>query len=140
MLTLDEMIERGGGIVSRSEWVKHKDFSGMYVRVGRKYIAGEVHEHVIDLANIQAKKTGKGAFKKLIVYLREHWSEHDIHVENVLTERFRDGLKRMGFIDTGTPHCYWLPRSRQLTNMAKEERPRSSSGLVRTRLSTRSIY
>jgi hypothetical protein len=110
--TLTEMLRRGGGkIVSRSAWVSHPGFEALYVRVGKKYIAGQVHENVVDLANIQATNPGQGTFRKLIGYLQDKWPQYDIHVENALTQRFQAGLKRMGFLETGIPQCFWLPRN-----------------------------
>jgi len=68
MITLDEMIKRGGGkCVSNVSWVRHPGFKALYVRIGRKYIGRH--------------------------------PQYDIHVENALAQRFRDGLKRMGFLD-----------------------------------------
>ena len=110
-LTLDEMIEAGGGLAgSSSAWVKQKGFNGIYVRVGRMYINGELHENVINLANFEATTTGKGTFKKLIVHLRERWPQHDIYIESVITPRFEDGLKRMGFLETEILHCFWMSK------------------------------
>lgn len=90
-----------------SRWVEYEGFDGLFVRVGQMYICGELVP-TINLANINASLPGKGAFKKLVKYLQDNYPEYTIHVENVLTPKFQDGLIRMGFEPTGIHMCYFL--------------------------------
>jgi hypothetical protein len=52
---------------------------------------------VIDLANIEAKVTGKGAFRRLVAHVQETYPTAGIFVESVLPAQFCAGLLRMGF-------------------------------------------
>jgi hypothetical protein len=85
----------------------------VYVRVGPRFINGVIHPLVIDLANVVADVPGAGAFKRLIQHLKEKFPTFDLHVECVLTERFQEGLKRMGFqAQKACPDCFYMPRSK----------------------------
>jgi hypothetical protein len=108
-VTLDEFIASvKAKPFPRSRWVEHEGFDGLYVRVGPRYICGELVP-TIDLANMNAILPGKGAFKKLVKHLQDNYPEYTIHVENVLTQKFQDGLIRMGFEPTDIPLCFYLP-------------------------------
>jgi hypothetical protein len=93
-----------------SSWVEFEGFDSLYVRVGVKYIQHKRHDRVVDIANVTALVPGKGAFRNLIAHLQEKWPEYTIHVENAHTDRFRKGLKGMGFQETEVPICFWLPK------------------------------
>lgn len=57
-----------------------------------------------------ANRPGKGNFRTLVRHLKERWPEMPIYVENVLTDKFCEGLRRMGFTETGSPSlpCFYL--------------------------------
>ena len=110
-MTLDELIQiHQDSKRSMNAWVDCDGFRGMYVRVGSRSINGKIIT-VIDLANIEVDEPGKGTFRRLISRLTKTWPQYTIHVENALTERFQAGLLRMGFKETKTPYCYYLPSS-----------------------------
>lgn len=83
----------------------------LYIRKGKRVLDGQIHENVIELANIEAEVTGKGTFKKLVARIQEDYPEHTTFVENVLVPRFAEGLLRMGFkkkLDDVAAPCFWL--------------------------------
>ena len=106
MKTLDEFI---GDIskFNKSEYVTFEGFDALYVRTGPRLIHGQYYK-VVDIANVTASHPGAGAFKRLIAHIKITWPEHTIHVENVLTKRFQEGLVRMGFIPTHQPMCFYM--------------------------------
>lgn len=110
-MTLDEFIQKhqDDKLIWPNAWVNCDGFSGMYVRVNERSINGEMLK-IIDLANIKAKEPGKGTFRRLISHLTKSWPEYTIHVESVLSERFKDGLIRMGFKNTTIPNNFYLPK------------------------------
>lgn len=69
----------------------------LYVRVTQRNLNGYVRP-TIDLANLEATKKGTGAFRKLVAKLSSAYPGRTLFVESVQTERFLDGLLRMGFI------------------------------------------
>jgi hypothetical protein len=81
----------------RNQYVEHKNWESLYVRVTKRPIGGVLYDPVIDLANITAKNPGNGAFRMLVGEIRREWPKATIFVESVLDERFRGGLLRMGF-------------------------------------------
>ena len=116
MLTLDEFIQAApAGKILKNQYVKHPDFSGIYVRYNeQRYINGEMVSNVLDIANITARKPGKGAFSKLIVDLRQKHPLLVFYVECILNPRFADKLERMGFTynkvgENYTDSMYLLP-------------------------------
>jgi hypothetical protein len=66
-------------------------------------------QNSIQIATIVAQEPGKGAFTNLLLYLTTNFSNRIIYIENALTERFRDYLVRVGFVETNAKHCFWLP-------------------------------
>jgi len=94
----------------RNAYVKHKGWKHLYIRVGQRYIDSQICRMVIDLANIEALKPGKGAFRNLVEHLRKTYPEATLFVESVLTEQFEEGLKRLGFTQyRDQPSYYLLP-------------------------------
>jgi hypothetical protein len=81
-------------------YVDEPGWEHLYVRYGRRVIADEIREPVIDIANLEAKEPGKGTFKGLVEQIRKDYPECYIYVENVLVPQFREGLRKMGFIET----------------------------------------
>ena len=89
-----------------NSYIKHKNFSSLYLRKSRYYIKfgengkGEFFNFVIQIANITARKFGKGYFTKLIDEIKNLCPDKIIVVENVLFgfgERFANKLKNMNF-------------------------------------------
>ena len=107
--TLDKFIRES---TARSAYVEEPGFTELYVRRTRRYINGEFYQNVLDIGRIEAAVQGQGAFKALIARLQRDYPTLSIYVESVLTERFREGLVRLGFQDVG-PHpltpCFFLP-------------------------------
>lgn len=77
-------------------WIKHPGFVGIYLRYGKRRVGNEILHPVLDIANLEARKTGQGTFKRFVEFLREEYPELHIYVENAHT-RFGEGLLRMGF-------------------------------------------
>ena len=89
-----------GGI--RLSHVRTRDFSGLYLRWTKRF-----GFTTLDIASVTARHPGKGCFKRLITDIRTDYHEIAIYVECVQTSRFKDGLKRMGFVYVGND-CYFL--------------------------------
>lgn len=94
----------------RNVYVKEVGFQQLYVRIGRRYLNGMWVENVLDIANVDAKKTGRGFFTRLICRLQQDYPLPTLYVENVMTERFSGGLVRLGFTrhNTDEPPSYYL--------------------------------
>jgi hypothetical protein len=109
-MTLDDFIQSrlDDKPFPRNAYVSAPGFRSIYVRVSTRFVEGKMQGPVLDLANLTAKRPGHGAFKRLIARLRHDWPNLGLFVENVLTERFSQGLLRMGFKDVGL-QCYWMP-------------------------------
>ena len=100
MLTLAQFIQLAPtGSILTNQYVRHPNFKSLYVRYNnRRYINGEFVFNVLDIANIQARKPGKGAFTKLIIHLRNTYPLLVLYVESIQNPRFADRLERMGFV------------------------------------------
>ena len=112
-MTLDEFIAprlKDLRMFPRNSYVEHPGWKSLYVRVSQRLVNHEMRT-VIDLANMEASRTGKGTFRRLIVHLRETYQEFPIYVEQVQTERFEEGLLRLGFKrkNETEPSFYLLP-------------------------------
>jgi hypothetical protein len=95
--TLDEFLPQAGKGWPRNSYVKEPGFSELYVRVSRRFLEGSCHE-MIDLARVEAKEPGSGAFTRLVARLREQYPKSGIYVECVLNPRFSVMLiDRLGF-------------------------------------------
>jgi hypothetical protein len=113
-VTLDEFIAQARpGKLGHRAYVKHPDFLELYVRYTRRYIGGQTHDPVLDLAALAAREPGRGSFKRLVSYVRKEYPALGIYVESVLGPRFQQGLERMGFINVGPKvgPCFWMPRA-----------------------------
>lgn len=97
----------------RNQHVSHPDWKTLYVRVTKRALDGEIRDPVIDLANIEAKRPGKGAFRALVADLRKMYPQAWIFVESVQPERFKEGLLRMCFIQRDGEPSFFLPPVRQ---------------------------
>jgi len=95
-------------VISRNSYTHWGELT-VYMRVGPRYIDGVKHDRVIDIANVQAKHTGRGTFKKFVKFLRDTFPEYALYVESVLTDRFSDGLLRMGFtLSKVYSNCFYM--------------------------------
>lgn len=82
------------------EW-EGSTFYVIYLRKGRRMIDGIVYEKVLDLANIAARKPGKGAFAHLHSRIRDTiklLGFDGIYVESILNDRFTLYMERLGYI------------------------------------------
>lgn len=94
-----------------NEYVKEPGFKALYVRYGRRLAHGEVHAPVLDIANVEVLKEGRGTFTSLVHRLRRDYPELGLFVENVLSPRFAAGLEHMGFkkVMVGESMCFFMP-------------------------------
>lgn len=95
-MTLDEFIAGGSERFPRNAYVREPGFKTLYVRWGWHVIEGDL-KVCFDLAAIEARRTGRGSFKKLVGKLRSALPSTPLYVECVLNPRFAEGLLRMGF-------------------------------------------
>lgn len=103
----------------KDAWLSEPEWSSIYVRksfraiqIGGPEDDNEGVEIVpcIDLANITAKKPGKGAFTRLVRWLHNQLQKN-IYVESVFDERFGKYLESLGFYRMPVfegPQCYLL--------------------------------
>jgi len=91
-------------------YVRHNGFRRLYVRWSQRSLGGTVYKSILDIANIEATKPGKGAFTKLVEDL--HARNISLYVESVMNTRFEAKLLRMGFTQRpeqlGAPSFYLL--------------------------------
>lgn len=112
--TLDGFIEAHvarGGLRNSNAFVEEPGFASLYVRMGRRYIRGEMHPCVLDIANVEASAPGAGTFSRLVERLLGRGLT--LYVESVLNARFAAKLLRMGFSEVpglqGAPSFYLIP-------------------------------
>jgi hypothetical protein len=91
----------------KNAFIKEPEFKQLYVRNAKRLIGGS-YIKTIDIARIEAKKPGKGAFRRLVKTLREKHPDLVVYVECVHSERFAEGLIRMGFLSHGDGTCFYL--------------------------------
>lgn len=116
-----------------NSYIKHKHFSSLYLRKSRYYIKfgengkGEFFNFVIQIANITARKLGKGYFTRLIDEIKNLCPDKIIVVENVFDERFANKLKNMNFQEFNKVESFyssfvlWSENQQQLRNLAITE-------------------
>lgn len=119
MMTLDQFIEtrRDERVFPRNAYVKEPGFKDLYVRFNRRFVDGEVHNPVLDIANAEAKSPGSGAATTLVARLRAQYPEMGLFAENVSNTRFCSKLKAMGFKQLGSyvaAPSFWLPPDRRI--------------------------
>ena len=66
---------------------------------------------MLDLANLEARNPGNGAFTKLFHHLRKKYPEYWLFAECVLNDRFEKKLLELGFTQVGEGPCpsFYLP-------------------------------
>jgi len=108
---LDAFLKEAAKSGKGHEYVRFPGFKSLYVRYVTRYIAGEFIHPVIDLANLEAKSPGKGAFGELHSHLRLNYPECWLYVENVLNPRFAKKLLKMGYTSQpiGMSECFYMP-------------------------------
>ena len=107
-MNLDEFIAQALNHGMRNSYVDEPGFDTLYVRVATRFLDGQ-RMKTIDLAVIGASVPGGGAFTKLVARLREQYPTMTIFVESVQTERFRDKLREMGFVEREwEPYNFYL--------------------------------
>ena len=97
MQTLADFMKGKAGL-ARNSHVFIPGFAVSYVRYTRRYLVGAMREPVLDLARIEAKAPGEGAFTRLLGYMRRCWPEVWLYVECVQSDRFARKLLALGFI------------------------------------------
>lgn len=115
MKTLDEFIQArlSQRVWPTNAYVKERGFKGLYIRMTQRYIQGKMWNPVLDIANVEAKSPGSGAFTSLVQRLQEQYPHMGLFVECVLNERFRSKLLALGFHSTARESdlspSFWLP-------------------------------
>lgn len=96
-LNLAQFIEKAKNSVwpTQSEYVNYPGFSSFYVRYGDCFVNGECLHNVLTVANIEARKPGKGTFTDFI--RRQHRIGQDVYVECVQNPRLCKWLESTGF-------------------------------------------
>lgn len=107
-------------------YVTFPGFKGLYIRRNPRFIRNLdiIAEPTIDIANLTAKKPGKGAFTHLFQHLRKEYPHLWIFVECVVNERFAAKLLRMGFVqctDDFAPSFYMPPEKPHEVHRIDEE-------------------
>jgi hypothetical protein len=107
--------------------VRFPGFNFLYVRHTQRYIRGEIASPVLDLANIEAKKPGKGAFTKLFLHLRKTYPEYWLYAESVLNPRFEKKLLELGFtqVSEGIAPSFYMTPSKEKTDANTSRTPRA---------------
>lgn len=116
MQTLDRFIMKRE---RKNAYVSFPGFSHLYVRFTKRYIIGvnRVVSPVLDLANIEARKPGQGAFTLLFNHVRTTYPSMWIYVECVLNQRFEEKLLKMGFKleQPNLTPSYYMPPAKEDT-------------------------
>ena len=103
-MTINEFIDSPS---ERNAHIKHPEFNSLYVRKGAHLIEGVI-TRTFDVANIEAKEPGAGAFRRFVEHLNLHQC-NAIYVECVISSDFREKLLHMGFTEsTHISGDYWL--------------------------------
>ena len=125
--TLDGFLTAAARTHLRSAYVRFPGFKYLYVRCNQRFINGAVVGPVIDIANLTARKPGRGAFTKLFQHLRKVYYHYWIYVECVLNPRFEKKLLSLGFIqqDSGLSPCFYMPPAKKDINARRITRNRT---------------
>ena len=109
--TLDDFVRGAVAGRTRNSYVRFHGFKDLYVRYTKRHINGGIVSPVFDIANMTARRPGRGSFAEFFSYLREAYPEFWLYVESVLNERFQRKLLSMGFIQCGgeDPPSFYLP-------------------------------
>lgn len=80
-----------------NRYVYEPGWAHLYVRATLRHIEDALRGPVIDLANIEASRPGRGAFTRLVAKIRRKYPEAWVYVECVHNPRFEKRLVDMGF-------------------------------------------
>jgi len=100
---IEQYLARGSKWPNNS-WVTCHGFAHLYVRITSRVIGDEKLAPVLDLANMEAREPGKGAFGNMFRRLRAEHPHLHIYVEQT-HERFGAHLFRLGFLKLD-PYVY----------------------------------
>jgi len=119
--TLDEFLQSDPS--RRNAYVEYPGFKHLYVRLTQRYLRGSMANPVLDIANIEVKKKGKGTFTGMITYLREKYPHYWLYVECVLQPRFERKLLTMGFtqVGVGLVPSFYLPPVEDVCRKTKSQ-------------------
>ena len=96
--------------VLRNAWLKESGLE-VYARLSVRYFRGE-RVNTLELANITAKKQGKGHFTSFITQAEKLAKAHGlaVFIENVLEERFAAFFSNRGYtkLPNTNPPCFIL--------------------------------
>ncbi len=95
--TLDEFIT-GQWALAKNTYVREAGFRSLYVRLGSRNIDGVTYPRVLDIANVTARKPGRGTFGRLLELLEADYPDVAVYVESVLNPRLLGWLPRHGFV------------------------------------------
>lgn len=113
LITIDQFIQvslNKKSAFNSNSYVKEPGFQSLYLRHGRRLINGKWYSNILDIANVEARKKGKGTFTSLIGRLRDKYPNMGIYVECVHNCRFHSKLEELGFKKvTDDPSFCWLP-------------------------------
>ena len=114
-MNLGEFMECG----ARNGYIDEEGFETLYVRRSCRSLPNlnpaDWHDKTIkynafDISKVEAIEKGKGTFKRFVSRIRRDYPALAIYVECVLTDRFKEGLIRMGFtLCAGVDSCFLLP-------------------------------
>ena len=97
----------------RNAYVTYPGFASLYVRHTQRF-----GFETLDVANLEAKQPGRGAFTRLVKHVRKTYPRMGIYVECVMNDRFVAKLAAMGFArcDAGLSVCFFLSPMMELKN------------------------
>lgn len=100
-------------VFARRAWVRHPGFAALYVRRGARLLGGMMYADVLDLASLESRIPGTGAFTRLIEWLRDQHPTQPVYIESVLEPRFQRKLVFMGFKRQPgiEPPCYYVTQA-----------------------------
>lgn len=109
--TLDTFLKKAEGReFPLNSYVREPGFRALYVRVGPRFLGGRRYNNVVDIARVEAGRTGQGRFTALVNRLLD--AGYCIYVEAIFNERLVEKLVRMGFqratLESGPPSMYKL--------------------------------
>ena len=112
MITLDEFLAATG--YPENAYVAFPGMKNLYVRRGQYVVDARVLPATIQIAAIDSKKPGNGAFRRLIDHLKSKYPALTIVVENVHSDLLASILERWGFdrINLSTGRHFLLPTTK----------------------------
>lgn len=81
----------------RNSYVSFPGIESLYVRRGGYLINDKITQSTIQIASVESRKPGNGAFRKLIDYLESQYPDMTIVVECVHSDLLAEILTHLGF-------------------------------------------